>query len=318
MNKKLQQKSAASNAFNRNQKDDWEIIAVEQYDENKKLTEKLVALEVEIGKNKDIIHVSPNKCKNWKYSDRNDFEMGDIEELAEDIKNNGQLQPAIIRMIKDDLDCDYEIIAGERRWRACKLANVTLAAIVTEQDDAGCLIIQTSENKKKSLSPYSLAIVYERLMTDLGVSQNDLSRRLGIPKSSFGDLMSFNKVPADVWKIVGDISNVKARTAAFIAATCNRGDDYLDAVIKLASNIRDGIGADNLSKLIDKHLSNTKTKRNSSQVYESKSGGVLFRITSEGRISLSKVVMKKIDMEGLAMHIERYIEGTSAARTEDL
>ena len=193
MNKKLQQQAAASLAFKRNDKDDWEIIASEQYDENKKLTDRLSELEEEIGKNKDIINIDPKKCRNWKYSDRNDFEMGDIEDLAEDIRKNGQLQPAIVRKINTDLNYDYEIIAGERRWKACLLANITLSAMLTDQDDAGCLVIQTSENRKKSLSPYSLAVVYQRLMIDLDIGQNELSKKLGIPKSSFGDLMSFNE-----------------------------------------------------------------------------------------------------------------------------
>ncbi|WP_115304260.1 ParB/RepB/Spo0J family partition protein [Legionella beliardensis] len=96
---------------------------------------------------------------------------------------NGQLQPAIIRKI-ESLDFKYETIAGERRWRACKLAGIKLQAIITNEDDAGCLIIQAIENKRKSLSSYSLAIVYAKLMKDLNLSQNELSRRLNILKSS--------------------------------------------------------------------------------------------------------------------------------------
>lgn len=308
MNKKIQQQAAASLAFNRNVKDDWEIIASEQFDENKKLTERVIELEGEAGKNKDIINIDPKKCKNWKYSDRNDFEMGDIEDLAEDIRKNGQLQPAIVRKINTDLNCDYEIIAGERRWRACLLANTTLSAMVTEQDDAGCLVIQTSENKKKSLSPYSLAVVYQRMMMDLDIGQNELSKKLGIPKSSFGDLMSFNKVPSEIWKAVGDMTNVKPKTAAYISMICSKGDDYISAVLRVADKIKDGVGVDNLTKIIDKYFSNIKSKRNSSQAYENKNGELLFRITSEGRFSLSQSILKKLDMDAFVKFLGEYIE----------
>ena len=191
------------------------------------------------------------------------------------------------------------------------LANITLSATLTEQDDAGCLVIQTSENKKKSLSPYSLAITYEKLMLDLNISQNELSRRLGMPKTSFSELMSFNKVPREVWMAVGDMTNVKPRTAAFIALTCSKSEEYLSAILKASSKIRDGYGSDNLAKVIDKYMSNTKSNRNASRIYESKAGEVLFRVTSEGRISLSKIILKKIDMEHLTNYIGDYIENIS-------
>lgn len=308
MNKRIQQ-AAVNSGFKRNEKDDWEIIASEQYDENKRLTGKLVELEEALNKNKDIILIDPKKCRNWKYSDRNDFEMGDIEELAEDIRLNGQLQPAIIRKI-DDLNFEFEIIAGERRWRACLLANINLTAIITDKDDTECMVIQTSENKKKNLSPYSLAKVYERLMTDNGISQNELSKKLGIPKSSFGDLMSFNKVPSEVWSAVGDMSNVKPRTAAYLAITCNKSEEHKNAVLKVATKIKDGVGVDNLEKAIEKFISNTKVKRNSSIAYENKNGELLFRITSEGRISLAKTVLRKIDLQELSQIISGYLERT--------
>ncbi len=303
-------KQAVTGAIMKDNTLDWKNIANKEIEENKNLKDKIDTLIKEIANkdNANIIEIDPKKCKNWKYADRNRFEMGNIEELAEDVKQNGQLQPAIIRKI-DSLDYSYEVIAGERRWRACSHAGIQLKAIVTNEDDAGCLIIQTSENKKKSLSPYSLAITYEKLMTDLNISQNELSRRLNIPKTSFSELMSFNKVPKEVWDSVEDMSKVKPKTAAFLSLTCSKGEEYLNAVLKLALRIREGSGTDNLSKLVEKHLSNIKTNRNSARVYESKAGETLFRITSEGRISLSKSLLKKIDLNHLSEYLGKYLEG---------
>lgn len=288
---------------------DWKNIANKEIEENKNLKEQINSLEKELS-NKDrsnIIEIDPKKCRNWKYADRNRFELGGIEELAEDIKQNGQLQPAIVRKI-DSLDYVYEIIAGERRWRACSFANIQLKVIVTNEDDAGCLVIQTSENKKKSLSAYSLAVAYEKVMIDLKISQNELSRRLNIPKTSFSELMSFNKVPKEVWEAVEDMTKVKPKTAAFLSLTCSRGNEYLSSVINFAPKIREGYGSDSLAKLIEKHLSNIKTNRSSSRVYEGKTGEVLFRITSEGRISLSKTIVKKVDINKFAEYLGKYLE----------
>lgn len=288
---------------------DWKNVANKEIEDNKSLRDKIDHLEKKISYNdsSNIIEIDPKKCRNWKYADRNKFELGNLEELAEDIKQNGQLQPAIVRKI-ESLDYSYEVIAGERRWRACLIAEINLKAVLTKEDDAGCLIIQTSENKKKSLSPYSLAITYNKLMMDLNISQNELSRRLNIPKTSLSELLSFNKVPNGVWEEVQDMTKVKPRTAAFLALTCTKGENYINAVIKLASKIRDGLGTDNLSKLIEKHLVNIKTNRNASRVYENKNGDVLFRITSEGRITLSKSALKKVDLEKFTEYLGEYLE----------
>lgn len=302
-------KQAVTGAFVKDNTSDWKNIATKEIEENKDLKERISYLEKELSDNvnSNIVEIDPKKCRNWKYSDRNRFELGNIDELSEDIKQNGQLQPVIVRKI-ESLDYTHEVIAGERRWRACSLAGINLKAFITSEDDAGCLVIQTSENKKKSLSAYSLATAYQKLMIDLNVSQNELARRLNIPKTSFSELMSFNKVPAEVWGVVEDMSKVKAKTAAFLSLTCSKGDDYLNAVIKIASKIRDGFGTETLSKLIEKHMTNIKTNRNSSRVYESSKGNILFRITSEGRITLSKPILKKVNMNDIAEHLGAYLE----------
>lgn len=302
-------KKAVTSALIKDNTFDWKNLANKEIEENKSLRDKINDLEKKISykDSSNIIEIDPKKCRNWKYADRNKFELGNIEELAEDIRQNGQLQPVIARKI-ESLDYTYEIIAGERRWRACLLAEINLKAVLTNEDDAGCLVIQTSENKKKSLSSYSLAITYNKLMTDLNISQNELSRRLNIPKTSFSELLSFNKVPKEVWEAVEDMTNVKPRTAAFLALTCAKGDNYFNAIIKLASEIRGGLGADNLSKLIEKHLTNIKTNRNASRVYENRNGDVLFRITSEGRITLSKGALKKVDLGNLTEYLGKYLE----------
>ena len=302
-------KQAAINPFKKDNTSDWKDLAQKQFEENEELKNKIVALE-NIGlaeSQKDIIEINPIKCRNWKYSDRNTFELGDLEELSEDIKKNGQLQPAILRKLNDE-KFEYEIIAGERRWRACKLANIPLKAVITDKDDTGCIVIQTSENKKKSLSFYSLAKVYFRLMEDKGVSQNKMAEILGIPSTSFREILSFNKVPESVWQAVSDISLVKPRTASYIARQCEKGEEYSNAFILLAEKIRQGIGVDSLDKLIQKHFSNKRTNRNETKVFHGSDGKVLFRVTSEGRLTFPKHIIERLDLEKLSESIKELID----------
>ena len=206
-----------------------------------------------------------------------------------------------------DLNYEYEIIAGERRWRACALAEVPLKAIVVDKDDLDCMVIQTSENKKQQLSPYSLAKVYAKMIDSLKISQNELSKRLNIPKSSFSELMSFNRVPEKIWESVEDMTRVTAKTAAYLSKTCEKGLAYQNAVLNVANKIREGCGESTLSNLIEKIINNSKTSRNSSQVYENEKGELLFRMTSEGRISLSKSFVSKINLEELGKYIKDFV-----------
>lgn len=331
-------KQAVMGAFKKDNAADWKNIANREIEENKRLKETIEALKnnSQDGKQPAVIEIDPKLCRNWKYADRNKFEWGNLEELAEDIRLNGQVQPVILRKIPqeklfpnisfDDSEDDktesltstepltikYEIIAGERRWRACLLGNIPLKGILTEQDDPGCLVIQTSENKKKSLSPYSLAIAYQKLMKDLHLSQNELARRLNIPKTSFSELMSFNKVPDIIWESVADMSRVKPKTAAFLSLTCQKSKAHLQAVIQLTSKIREGVGTDKLIQLIDKLVSlpaKELPRKSPAQIYQNKAGHILFRFNKEGnKFSLSKSILEKLDMDDFVEMIGKYLE----------
>ena len=292
--------------FMRNRQDlavdgDWESIADEISKERDFLKEEINKI-MDDSKSNDIINVDPSLCGNWAYSDRSDFEIGDIDALSEDIKKNGQLQPVIIRRIRA-ADEGYEVIAGERRWRACLVAGISLKAIVTEGDDSECLVMQTSENKKESLSPYSLAKVYLRMMKDKSMSQNKMADLLNIPGTSFRNILSFNNVPKEIWDNVKDMSKVKPRTADYISKICSKGDEYIIAIKNLSEHIREGRGEDFLSGKIDKCFNNKKTKRNGSSIYKGTDGQVLFRVTEAGSIKLSDYLISKLSIEEISKKI---------------
>ena len=305
--------NAVTSAFKKDNTMDWKEMARKHIEEGELLKDQVRELESKLlqsGDNKegDIIEVSPYDCDNWRYADRNDFELGDIDSLAEDMSKNGQLQPAIIRRLEDGGKYKFEVIAGERRWRACKQANLPLKAVLTDKDDEGCIVIQTSENKKRSLSAYSLAKVYRNLMHDKGISQNKMAESLGIANTTFREILSFNKVPSELWASVKDMTMVKPRTSAYIARKCEESPDYTEMFLSLAENIRQGAGVDALEKLISKQLSNKKVKRNKSFVMHGEDGGVLFRITTEGRVTLSKKVLSQIDINEFSKLLKSVLE----------
>ena len=95
----------------------------------------------------EIITLPTDKIVKWKFKDRPENELGDIKSLADDLVNIGQQQPCIVRPIAAGKEKGlFELIVGERRWQAAKLAGVELRVIIKELSDSQAALIQSTEN----------------------------------------------------------------------------------------------------------------------------------------------------------------------------
>ena len=96
-----------------------------------------------------ILNVDPSTCKRWKFADRIEADFFKIEELAEDILKNGQINPVLIRPSEDE-NFKYEIIAGSRRWKAYLLANIRKPIVRVQLIiyNLQCLIMEYSYGSK--------------------------------------------------------------------------------------------------------------------------------------------------------------------------
>ncbi len=218
-----------------------------------------------------VINVSPQTIKNWELHDRPEAELGDIDSLARDFLEIGQHQPCIVRRT-DDKQFQYELIAGERRWRAAIKAGLDLKIIVRDLSDQEAAIIQSSENaNRKDLSDYAKGISYHRLIEKGILTQTDLVEKLNISKQRISRYMSFSKIPQEVFEVIRDFSQISAGTAEKIKQLCDRGPAYIEAIIHYAPLLRDGkIGHNRLSALIDKYiLKNTEASCSTRKVYTS-------------------------------------------------
>ena len=117
------------------------------------------------GKDKlDKIH--PSEIGSWEYRDRCDFELGNIDELADSIALKGQAQPIILVSVSDVFNaeggngCRYIVIAGYRRWLACKSKNMLVDAIVRNMNFDQAIACLVSENEKEKVSDYSKGMFY--------------------------------------------------------------------------------------------------------------------------------------------------------------
>jgi ParB family chromosome partitioning protein len=123
-----------------------------------------------------------------------------LQELAASIKEHGVLQPILVRPSGDQ----YEIIAGERRWRSSKIAGKeTIPAIVERFDDATALEIALIENlQREDLSPLDEAVIYQKMTGELGYSIRQLAGKLGKDKGYVENRLRLASAPDDVRDMV--------------------------------------------------------------------------------------------------------------------
>ena len=128
------------------------------------------------------------------------FHEETLQELAASIREHGVLQPILVRPAGDD----YQIIAGERRWRASKLAGKeTIPAIIERFDDATALEIALIENlQREDLSPLDEAIIYKKMTDELGYSIRNLAGKLGKDKGYVENRLRLASAPDDVREMV--------------------------------------------------------------------------------------------------------------------
>ena len=268
------------------------------------------------GKNKHIesvIEIDPPEACLWKFKDRQPFELGDLNEFAQELKIQGQTVPIIIRPAKDNPPYCYEIISGERRWRAAKIAQIKLKAILRTLTEQEAFITQASENQnRKAISDYSIGLAYQKLVDSKVITVKNIQEKLGLEKSAVSNLLSFGKVPPQIWKAVGNVSNVSARTATEIRTLANKGEHYIAALISIAPEIREGQGARRIQKLVNDLLAKHQALAlaEAPEKIVSKDGKHLFTWGNHGHnvIVFSEHIMNGVNVEQLIEIIKTEVE----------
>ncbi len=120
-----------------------------------------------------------------------------IEELAESIREKGILEPILVRPREDGT---WEIVAGERRWRAASEVGLSLVpCIELDVDDQGSLEISLIENlQRRDLDPFEEAEAIARLVEEFGYTHEQIARKLGRSRTSITEILSLNRMPARV------------------------------------------------------------------------------------------------------------------------
>jgi ParB family chromosome partitioning protein len=178
------------------------------YNEEKSGTVAAAATDYEVGIDKIKANVS---------QPRTSFDDASLEELAESIKVHGIIQPLTLRKLSDD-EFEFEIISGERRYRAAKLAGLTsVPAYIRVANDSETLEMALIENiQREDLNAMEIAITYNRLMDECSLTQEELSARVGKKRATVANYLRLLTLEDEVQQVIkqGLISMGHARALA--------------------------------------------------------------------------------------------------------
>lgn len=236
---------------------------------------------------------------------RKDFNEEMLQELADSIKQYGVLQPLLVKK-KGEY---YEIIAGERRWRAAKLAGLKeVPVVVREYSKQESMEIALIENvQREDLNPIEEALAYQQLMNEFGLKQDEIAARVSKSRVTITNSMRLLKLDARVQKMLmkGELSNGHARA---ILAVEDPEEQFLIAqkVVKERLSVRE---IEKLVKLLGK-----EPKKKKEAEPEDKSLEVIFQDLENRMKSImgTKVSINKKDKNKGRIEIEYY----SAAELE--
>jgi ParB family chromosome partitioning protein len=143
-----------------------------------------------------IIELSTSAIRPNPHQPRKDFDDDALRDLADSLKQSGLLQPVVVRRLGEG----YQLIVGERRWRAAKLAGIErVPAIVREATDSESLELALVENLlREDLNPIEEAEAYQRLLAEFGWTQEELAQRVGRDRSTVANCLRLLKLPEPI------------------------------------------------------------------------------------------------------------------------
>jgi ParB family chromosome partitioning protein len=159
------------------------------------------------------------------FQPRRQFKEEELTELAASIKENGLLQPIVVRPAGNRRGADrWELVAGERRWRAVtRLGWKDVPALVRDVDDRTLLVLALVENLQRSgLGAMEEAQGYQQLVDEFGLSQKDVAEAVGRDRSTVANTLRLLQLPASVRKLVEDGSLTAGHARALLGAPSNR------------------------------------------------------------------------------------------------
>jgi len=188
------------------------------------------------------------------FQPRKDFDQEQLQSLSDSIKQLGILQPILVRSLEND---SYELIAGERRWRAAKIAGLTtVPAIVSNLEDLASLEQAIVENLHRSnLNPIDEAEAYQRLIDDFDLTQSMVATRMGKSRSAIANSLRLLSLPRSI------IEQIRSQYISFghakVLLQLSNETDQINFSREIIDN---SLSVRSLEKLIKSHIQTKSVK----------------------------------------------------------
>lgn len=268
----------------------------------------------------ELLLVDPRECEPWKYANRLEDEMGNMDELVESIRKNKQLQPALVRPHSNPSNgFKYEIIFGRRRHQACLKLGINFLVIKKNISNINeAVATQDAENKlRKDISNYSNSLLYKKLLEDkIFKNEKELAGELRLTYSTFNDLMAYSKIPQDIVSVIPCIHELSNSMAIKIVNLINKSSKFHGQILKVAHQIGKTITSPNkLEKAIFDITSISSAKEqnsNMSKIIKASNGKKLFtvKINHQGKqcFVIDKNLNRLIDLDTVCTRLQAILE----------
>ena len=180
-----------------------------------------------------IQKVEPNK-----HQPRRDFDEEELQSLSESLATHGILQPLTVRELPSGY---YQIIAGERRWRAARMAGLTeVPVVIMEADDQKAMELALIENlQRQDLNPVEEALGYQSLMEDFGLTQDDTAQRVGKSRPAVANALRLLNLPTEILVKVRDGSLSAGHARALLSLKSEKKQlEAMQKILALGLSVR--------------------------------------------------------------------------------
>ncbi|MDD9891395.1 MAG: ParB/RepB/Spo0J family partition protein [Gammaproteobacteria bacterium] len=258
-------------------------------------------------KDGDLKNIPIDLIQRGKYQPRTDMHEEALEELAASIKNQGVMQPIVIRPISSE---KYEIIAGERRWRASQIAGLdTIPAIIKPVGDEAAIAMALIENiQRENLNPIEEAMALKRLQDEFELTQQEVADAVGKSRATVTNLIRLIGLHIDVRRMLeqGDLEMGHAR--ALLALPDVQQADAARTVVGRGLSVRQteslvrrlvaGDGAKKNSQVIDPDIKNLEDN-----LADKIGAKVMIQHTAKGKGRLVVKYNSLDELDGILSHI---------------
>lgn len=256
-----------------------------------------------------LAHIPVEFCQRGKYQPRRDMHPEQLEELAESIKAQGVMQPIVVREIAPDR---YEIIAGERRWRAAQLAGLDkIPAVIRDVPDEAAIAMALIENiQREDLNPIEEAMALKRLQDEFELTHQEVAQAVGKSRTTVTNLLRLIALTDDVKMLLehGDLEMGHARALLTLEAEEQR--DIARQIVAKGLSVRQ---TETLVRSYQENKHKTKGKeiaapsadirRLQEQLSDKLGAGVEIQHTAKGKGKLVISYNTLDELDGILAHI---------------